>query len=343
MLRRIMAPLRYSLIALACSIPFIGMAATDDAATKPKPIRPAIIYLYASNDSDRSFIDAARAGVERATKEFGIDVTERRMDLSDNIQNVIKEVADTGASPIIAVGYQNVMPVLSVAERYPNTNFTVIDGLVPPLFPNVQSIIFRDHEGAFLVGMIAAKTSKNGHIGFIGGMDIPLIRNFSVGYMQGARHVDPDVTIDLDFVGDKPDAWSSPEKAHSLAMKQFENGVDVVFAAAGGSGLGVLKAASETGNYAIGVDTNQNGLYPGRVLTSLVKRVDIAVYDTLKTSSEQRWSPGIKYLGIREAALDYAVDQNNREIISEALIDQVSIAKERIINGMIQVEMYSPR
>ncbi len=324
-------------------VPHLSMAANDVATDKPVPFKPAIIYLYSAEGSDRSFIDAARSGIEHAEKEFSFKVTERRMDASENINTVIKEVADSGASPIIAVGYQNVMPVLNLAEQYPKTHFTVIDGLVPPLFPNVQSIIFKDHEGAFLVGIIAAKSSKNGHIGFIGGMDVPLIRNFSVGYMQGARYAVPDITIDVDFVGDKPDAWSNPVRAHELAMKQFENGSEVIFAAAGGSGLGVLKAANETGNYAIGVDSNQNGLYPGRVLTSLVKRVDIAMYDTLKTAYEGRWSPGIKYLGIREGALDYAVDSNNRNIISEALIDRVSTAKERIIGGMIEVEMYSPR
>lgn len=327
-------------------LPLAASAAGEPAKAEPEnkaPFNPAIIYLYSSNDSDRSFIDAARAGVTHAMNEFGIKVAERRMDSNDNIISAIKETADAGYTPIIAVGYQNVMPVLNLAERYPNTRFTVVDGLVPPLFPNVQSIIFKDHEGAFLVGMIAAKSSKSNHVGFIGGMDVPLIRNFQAGFTQGARYARKDVTVDSDMVGDKPDAWSNPERAHELAMKQFENGADVIFAAAGGSGLGVLKAADETGHYAIGVDTNQNGLFPGHVLTSLVKRVDIAVYDTLKTSFEGKWNPGIKYLGIREAALDYAVDQNNRRLISEQLIDQVATAKERIINGTINVEMYSPK
>ena len=319
------------------------LGAKETTPTQPPAKRPTIIYLYSTNQSDRSFVDAARAGVERAMKELNITVDERRMRPSDDIYAVIKEAADKGASPIIAVGYQNVMPVLNLAERYPKTQFTVIDGLVPPLYPNVQSIIFRDHEGAFLVGMIAAKTSRNKHIGFIGGMDIPLIRNFSVGYVQGARYVDPAVAVDIDFVGDKPDAWSNAPKANDLALKQYESGADVIFAAAGGASIGVLQAAKSVNKYAIGVDSNQNGLFPGHVLTSLVKRVDIAVFDTLKTSSENRWSPGIKYLGIREGALDYAVDQNNRHLISEALIDQVATAKERIINGTIEVEIYTPR
>lgn len=304
---------------------------------------PAVVYLYSGSDSDRAFIDAARAGITKAEREFGIRVQEHRMMGSENITAVIKRVADAGASPIIAVGSQNVMPVLNLAERYPHTQFTVIDGLVPPLFPNVQSVIFKDHEGAFLVGVIAGKLSKNGHIGFIGGMDIPVIRNFSKGYIQGARYADPEVAVEVNMLGTTSDAWSKPDAAHALAKSQFKNGVDIIFAAAGGSGLGVLRAADETGNYAIGVDTNQNGLFPGRVLTSMVKRVDYAVYDSLKTSHDGAWNPGIKYLGIKEGALDYAVDQNNRSLITEQMIEDVAMAKERIINGTITVDAYSPK
>jgi basic membrane protein A len=325
-------------------LPLAALSSLSHAAEPPpQKFEPAIVYLYSSNDSDRAFIDAARSGLERAQREMKITIPEHRMQSSDDITAAIKKVADTGASPIIAVGYQNVMPVLNIAERYPNTHFTVIDGLVPPLFPNVQSIIFKDHEGAFLVGLIAAKTSRTGHIGFIGGMDVPLIRNFSHGFEQGAKYANKNIKVDNDMVGNGSDAWSNPTKAYDLAMQQFDNGADVIFAAAGGSGLGVLKAADKAGKYAIGVDTNQNGLFPGHVLTSMVKRVDIAVYDTLKTSAQGKWSPGIKYLGIREGALDYAVDTNNRQLISEDLIEQVSMAKERIINGMIDVEMYSPK
>lgn len=323
-------------------IAFCIAALAEPAQAAPR-YKPAVVYLYSGSESDRAFIDAARTGVERAEREFGVPVTEHRMLGTENITATLKRVADSGASPIIAVGYQNVMPVLNLAERYPATRFTVIDGLVPPLFPNVQSIIFKDHEGAFLVGLIAAKLSKTSHIGFIGGMDIPLIRNFSTGFQQGAHYANPDIQVEVDMVGTNAQAWSNPPAAAKLAHKQFRAGVDVVFAAAGGSGLGVLQAAKEAGKYAIGVDTNQNGLYPGTVATSLVKRVDIAVYDSLKTSYQRRWNPGIKYLGIREGALDYAVDEHNKDLITEALIEQVATAKERIINGMIEVESYSPK
>lgn len=320
-----------------------GAAAPASAEPSKPKFNPAIIYLYSSDDSDRSFIGAARSGIEKASREFGMSIPEYRVKNRDEISATIKRVADSGASPIIALGYQNVTPVLNLAERYPHTRFTVIDGLVPPLYPNVQSIIFRDNEGAFLVGLIAGKTTKMNRVGFVGGMDIPLIRNFATGYEQGVKYANPAAEVAISTVGDTPDAWSNPVKAHSLAIAQYSDGADVIFAAAGGSGIGVLKAASETNKYAIGVDSNQNSLYPGRVLTSLVKRVDIAVYDTLKASHDAKWNAGIKYLGIKEGALDYAVDQNNRDLISEQLIEYVANAKDRIINGTITVDSYSPK
>lgn len=328
-------------LATVCYLIFCSFIAPH--AAMAAAFQPAVIYQHPGNYSDRAFVDAAKAGVERAEKEYGIKVTQYAIKANENPLTALKHVADSGATPIIAVGYENVSPVLNLAERYPHTRFTVVDGLVPPLYPNVQSIIFKDHEGAFLVGFIAAKLTKRDHIGFIGGMDIPLIHNFKMGYMQGAKYVNPGITIESAMVGETPEAWSNPTKAYNLAMTQFDAGADIIFAAAGGSGLGVLKAANETGKFAIGVDTNQNGLFPGHVLTSMVKRVDMVVYDTLKQTRENTWSPGIKYLGIKEGALDYAVDENNRNLITEALIEEVANAKEKIVNGLITVEMYSPK
>lgn len=316
----------------------------EKTATPTKDVfKPALIYVLGDKDSDRAFVDAARNGADRAKDELDIEFTEYRMHAGEDVTSIIKKAADSGASPIIAVGFQNVMPVLNLAERYPKTRFTVVDGLVPPLFPNVQSVIFKDHEGAFLVGIIAAHHTKTNKIGFIGGMDVPLIRNFGMGFTQGVRYAKPEAKVGIDMIGTTTKAWSSPDIAKKLALKQFSDGADVVFAAAGGSGIGVLEAARETDNFAIGVDINQNALYPGHVLTSLIKRVDIAVFNALKTAQEGQWSAGIKYLGVKEGALDYAVDEYNRHLISEELIDKVTTAKERIISGLVTVEMYSPR
>ena len=338
---------------IACSLSFAWLAcAVPAVAADVKPsFKPGIVYYLSTETSDAkkiksdgAFIDAARSGIEKAAAEFGVSIQEERMVGSDSDSTAtIKRMADAGVNPIIALGSQNVLPVLNLAERYPNTQFTVIDGLVPPLFPNVQSILFKDNEGAFLVGLIAARTANNGKIGFIGGRDSPTIRNFAAGFTQGVLYANPSAKVTVEMIGLGNDAWNNPAKAYQLAMQQYKDGVEVILPAAGGSSLGVLRAASETGKLAIGIDTNQNGLFPGRVLTSLIKRVDIAVYETIKRSHDGTWNPGIKYLGIKEGALDYAVDQNNRGLISERLIEEVSTAKERIVNGLILVDTYSPK
>lgn len=345
---RMFALLRPAVLALAVYAAGTGPANTQ-AIEKTPPFKPAIVYsLTTSRDktatakSDGAFIESARIGIEKAQRDFGVTVIEHRMNGSENLTAAIKRIADSGANPIIAVGSQNVVPVLELAGRYPNTQFTVIDGLVPPILPNVQSILFKDHEGAFLVGLIAGKVAK-GHVGFIGGLDSPLIRNFAAGYAHGVRYANPKAKVSTVMIGTTVDAWNDPTKAYKLAIQQYKDGAEVILAAAGGSSLGVLKAANDTSKYAIGIDSNQNGVFPGRVLTSLIKRVDIAVYDSLKRSHDHTWNPGIKYLGIKEGALDYAVDGNNRELISETLIEEVSTAKERIINGLITVDTYMPK
>lgn len=305
--------------------------------------KPAIIYVSTGEDMGSAFISTARTGIGRAEGEFRTPVAITRMNNMSDAPRVIKQVADTGATPIILLGNQYVGPVMAVADRYPNINFTIIDGLAPPLFPNVQSITFKDHEGAFLVGMIAGKLSDSKMVGFIGGMDVPLIRNFAQGYTQGVHYTAPNRKVEVQMIGPTAEAWSNPERARTLAKEQYNAGADIIFAAAGASSLGVLKAADEMGKLAIGVDSNQNGVYPGRVLTSMVKRVDVAVYDTLKNSHDGSWSAGIKSLGIKEGALDYAVDQNNSKFINEKLIEEVATAKDKIISGKLVVESYTAR
>ena len=312
------------------------------AAQAAEEFRPAIIYESSASAGDFAFIDSMKRGARKAQNEIGIVYEEYPIPENKDRTVFIKDIAEKGVTHIIAVGFQNVVPVMTLAEQYPEVKFTVIDGMVPELFRNVQSIIFKDHEGAFLVGMVAGYLSPTNKVGFIGGMDVPLISNFALGFYQGARHARPEIEMIRDTVGQSADAWNNPERAKVLAKKQYNSGVGVIFAAAGGSSIGVLEAAEETGSLAIGVDTNQNGLYPGAVLTSMVKRVDRAVYDTLANAFSGRWEPGIKYLGIRENALDYAVDVHNKDLITKEVIDKVEDAKDQIIRGLIPVELYSP-
>ncbi len=300
-----------------------------------------IIYNNGDNKTDQAFIEMARIGAERAQTELGVEYSEHRLKENENRTSVFERYARNGTKLIIGLGFQNVSTISSLADKYPQTNFTIIDGFIPPIFTNVQSYIFRDNEGAFLVGMVAALHSKTGTIGFIGGMDAPVIRNFAYGYKQGAKYVNPEIKIQQHMIGKTESAFSNPEVAAKLAQEQINNGADIIFAAAGGSSLGAQKTAANYPHvYAIGVDTNQNSNFPGTILTSLVKRVDKAVYTAMKENNLNTWKSGVQYLGIKEGALDYAVDVHNRNLITKSTVDRVEKTKDFIIRGLVNIDVY---
>jgi basic membrane protein A len=314
------------------------------SAPPQSDLKAAIVFnRNVKQIDDKSFITAVKNGAERATKDLGIPLEIYMQDSDQDDMEFLSDVADKGVDIVIGMSFVDTSPLLDMAEKYPDVKFMVIDGVVPPLFTNAKSIIFREHEGSFLVGMIAALKSKSGKIGFIGGRDLPLIHNFAGGYAQGARYVNPQIEIVEEMIGTDFDAWDKPEKATELAKKQYESGVDVIFAAAGASGLGVLKEASKHKDaYAIGVDSNQNGLYPGHVLTSMIKRIDVAIFEALKEAKNDKWDPGIINLGLKENGLDYAVDKHNEKLLNEAMLNVVENARQQIIDGSIVVNMYNP-
>jgi basic membrane protein A len=201
--------------------------------------------------------------------------------------------------------------------------------------PNVQSVVFKEQEGSFLVGMMASMASKSGKVGFVGGMDIPLIRKFQCGYEQGAKYANPKVEVFGNMTGTTGAAWNDPARGGELAKAQFAKGADVVFAAAGGTGMGVYQAAKDGGKLAIGVDSNQNHIQPGTMLTSMLKRVDVAVYNVSKNHK-----PGMSVLGLKEAGVDYALDKNNEKLVSADMKKKVDAAKADIISGKIKVADY---
>lgn len=328
--------MRFFFLFLCCLLPAMSMAAEAVA-----PI--VLIYETGGKKTDNSFVDMARQGAERAKQDLGLDYQEHVISKNETREEVFRRYAKAKAELIIALGFQNVPTVISLADEYPLTSFTVIDGMVPPNFSNVQSIVFRDNEGAFLVGVIAAMHSKSNKIGFIGGMDVPVIRDFAYGYRQGAEYINKEIQVLTDMIGTTNDAWSNPKKAAQLTQKQIAQKADVIFAAAGGSSIGMLERVAQNQNvHSIGVDTNQNNLYPNSVLTSLVKRVDKAVYDAMKQRSDNSWKPGVKYFGIKEGALDYAVDQHNRDVISAESIDKAERMKDYIMRGIVKVYNYRP-
>jgi len=207
--------------------------------------------------------------------------------------------------------------------------------------PNVQSIVFKEQEGSFLVGVIAAKTSKTGKVGFVGGMDIPLISKFGCGYAQGVKYASGGKDEVLaNMTGTTPAAWNDPVKGGELAKSQFDRGADIVYAAAGATGQGVLKAAADAGKLSIGVDSDQDYLFPGKVLTSMLKHVDVATYKSFMDAKNGTWKPGIQSLGLKEGGVDFAVDEWNKDVLTADAKAAAEAAKADIISGKIEVHDY---
>lgn len=309
-------------------------------------LRVGIVFDIGGKD-DKSFNAAAWEGVKRAKDELGIFLRDVEPGDPTSIEPSMRAFAERGYDLIVGVGFAQAPIMNDVARDYPNLRFAIIDGVID--LPNVASLIFKEHEGSFLVGMIAARTSKTGKIGFVGGMDIPLIHKFEKGYEEGARYANPKIQVFENYVGVTDAAWNNPGKGKELSKAQIERGADVIFQAAGNSGLGVFDAAEETTKYrqqnrispsnvfAIGVDSNQNWVKPGFILTSMIKRVDVAVFNTVKDLLEGRFKGGIHEFGMENDGIGYALDQYNRDLIPQAVLDEVEQAKKDIIAGRIKV------
>ncbi len=293
---------------------------------------PAVIFDMGGK-FDKSFNEAAFRGAEAWKKETGQSYLEFEIANPAQREQAMRRMAERGANPIVGVGFSQGTPMEKVARANPKLQFALIDAVVT--LPNVQSILFKEHEGSFLVGMLAAMASKTGKVGFIGGMDIPLIRKFQCGYEQGARYANPKVEVTMNMTGTTPAAWNDPTRGSELAKAQFAKGVDVVFAAAGGTGIGVYQAAKDSGRYAIGVDSTQIHVQPGTMWTGMVKRVDVAVARAMKGVT-----PGLTVLGLAENAVDYAQDEHNAKLITPEMKRRVEAARADIIAGKIKVIDY---
>jgi len=309
-----------------------AIAAASLGAAAAAQSQPAVIFDMGGK-FDKSFNEAAYNGAEAWKKESKKSYLEFEISNPTQREQAMQRMAERGASPIVGVGFSQVSPMEKVAKQFPKLNFTIIDGVVD--LPNVESVVFREHEGSFLVGMMAAMASKTGKVGFVGGMDVPLIRKFQCGYEQGAKYANPKVEVHANMTGTTPSAWNDPARGSELTKAQFSKGADVVFAAAGGTGVGVYQAAKDAGKLAIGVDSNQNHLHPGTMLTSMVKRVDVAVANSFK-----QHKPGLTSLGLKEGGVDYAVDQHNAKLVTPEMKAKVDAAKADIISGKIKVIDY---
>src|ERR1700754_4447958 len=287
---------------------------------------------------DKSFNEAAFNGAERFKKETGIAYREFEVTAEAQREQALRNMARRGAPIVVGIGFSQASGMEKVAKEFPKTKFTIVDAVVD--LPNVQSVVFKEHEGSFLVGMAAAMASKTGKVGFVGGMDIPLIRKFALGYTEGAKYVNPSAEVFQNMTGTTPAAWNDPTKGAELAKSQFGRGADVVFHAAGGTGLGVMQAAKDAKLLSIGCDSNQNYLHPGSVLTSAVKRVDVAVYKAFTDAKNGTWKPGQLVLGLAEDGVDYSYDEHNRSVLTPAMKQRLDQAKAEIISGKIKVSEY---
>jgi len=313
----------------------LGLAALISVpAAMAQDTSPAVVFDMGGK-FDKSFNEAAYNGAERFKRETGIAYRDFEVTNEAQREQALRNMARRGGTIVVGIGFAQASGLEKVAGEFPNVKFAIIDAVVNK--PNVQSIVFKEHEGSFLVGMAAALASKSGKLGFVGGMDIPLIRKFALGYEEGAKYVNPRIEIFQNMTGTTPAAWNDPTRGGELARSQFDRGADVVYAAAGATGLGVLQAAKDRQKFAIGVDSNQNHIHPGTILTSMIKRVDLAVYNAFKTARDGTWKPGLQVLGLAEDGVGYALDDNNKSLISAEMKQKLDAARADIIAGKIKV------
>src|SRR5215468_2818559 len=318
-------------------VALIAVAALGAVAYAQTAIKPAIVYANGGK-FDKSFNEGVSNGAKKFSDETKIAVVDFEPANETQFEQAQRRFAQRGQDPIIAVGFSQAVALEKVAKEFPNIHFTIIDSVVD--LPNVQSVLFKEHEGSFLVGVLAALASKSGKIGFVGGMDIPLIRRFQCGYEQGIKYANPKAELIANMTGTTPAAWNDPGRGAELAKGQFDRGVDVIYAAAGSTGIGVLQAAKDRGKLAIGVDSNQNHLHPGTMLTSMIKRVDLAAYNSFKATKDGTWKAGVSTLGLKEGGVDWALDQYNEKLITPEMKSKIEAAKADIIAGKIVVHDY---
>ncbi|KPF49112.1 hypothetical protein D621_15010 [beta proteobacterium AAP51] len=305
------------------------LAAWGWGLAAPALAQPALIFELGGKN-DKSFGQAAWEGAERWRKQVGKPYLEFEIANAAQREQAARRFAQRGANPIVGVGFPQASSIEAVARDFPSTRFAIVDSVVA--LPNVQSFVYREHEGAFLVGLLGALASKSGKLGFVGGQDIPLVRKVLCGYEQGAKFANPNVQVLWAMSGTTNAAWTDPARGAELTRTQAAQGADVIFAAAGTTGLGVLQAAADLGLLGIGVDSNQNGLHPGRMLTSMLKRTDVAVFQAF-----QGVRPGVTSLGLKEGGLDLAFDEHNAALVTPAMRSRVEAAKADIVAGRLRV------
>ncbi len=289
---------------------------------------------------DKSFNDAAYAGLERAKRELGVDFATLEMGEGNEREAALRQLTAGGARLVFGVGFLFSDDIKALAKEFPAVHFACIDYTVNPgdtLPPNLVALKFREEEGSYLVGALAALVSRSDRLGFVGGMEIPLIKKFEAGYRAGVHAVRPRAHVLVKYAGTTGTAFKDPTKGKELALAEYHDGADVIFHASGSTGLGVFEAARDLNKLAIGVDSDQYAEAPGHVLTSMVKRVDTAVFDTIREQQAGRWSGGVRVFGLKDDGVAWVYDERNRALIPDAAKRTVDSLRAAIVAGRIAV------
>jgi basic membrane protein A len=305
----------------------------------PKPFRAGIVFDVGGID-DKSFNEAAHRGLMRAKDELGIEVQYYQPSQPADRKTGLRQFASKDFDVIIGVGFIFTDEIIAMAKDFPNISFACIDMIDKPeaeIPPNLVGLKFREEHGAFLAGALAATVTKTKKVGFMGGMNVPLIHKFEAGYTAGVKHVAPDAEVIVNYAGETPKAFEDPETGKNRAIEQYKSGVDIIFHASGKTGLGVFQAAKEMNKLAIGVDSDQWHEAPGQVLTSMVKAVDVVVFDVIQSVKDGKFTPGKKVFGLAEQGVGLVYDDNNRPLIPPETWAKVTALRDEIIAGKIQV------
>ncbi|HEY4223876.1 MAG TPA: BMP family ABC transporter substrate-binding protein [Myxococcota bacterium] len=319
-----------------------GMATSMAQKSSSEPHLHVGLVFDIGGRGDNSFNDSADRGLTRAKKELGADVEVLEPGDGSDRESALRQLASKKPDIVFGIGFLFTDDVNRVAKDFPQQKFACVDYSLPAsgaaaIPPNVEAIEFSEEQGSFLVGALAALTSKTHKVGFVGGMEIPLIKKFEAGFKAGVHAIDPKTEVAVKYAGVTGDAFKNPAKGKELALALYGQGADIIFHASGSTGQGVFTAAQERDKLAIGVDSDQQALAPGHVLTSMVKRVDVAVFDTIKSVKDNTWTGGVHRFDLASDGVAYVYDDKNKALIPDAVHTKLDALKAQIVAGTIKV------
>jgi len=332
--RSLLAFVALTLLAAGCS-----QSAKEAAKTSSAGFPVGLVFDIGGR-GDKSFNDAAYNGLVRAQKDLGVHFSTLETSEGSDREAQLRQLASGDSKLVFGVGFLFTDDVRALAKEFPDKKFACIDYTVTPgdtLPPNLVALKFREEEGSFLVGALAALLTKTNKIGFVGGMEIPLIKKFQAGFVAGAKAANPNVQVLIKYAGTTGAAFKDPTKGKELALAEYHAGADIIFHASGSTGLGVFEAARELKKLAIGVDSDQYDEAPGVVLTSMVKRVDTAVFMTIKDTMDGQWRSGVRDFGLAENGVTWVYDDRNKALIPDAIKAKVDAFEKQIVAGTLHV------